>query len=72
MDCTAYGLEGVFAYMYDSCVGSPDRQTHLRHLAAFFKALAANGLAINMEKCVFATPSLEILGHTISATETAP
>jgi hypothetical protein len=72
MDRTTDGLEGVFAYMDDSRVGSPDRQTHLRHLEEFFKALAANGLAINLEKCVFATPSLEILGHTISATGAAP
>jgi hypothetical protein len=34
--------------------------------------LATNGLAINLEKCVFAAPSLEILGHTISATGVAP
>jgi hypothetical protein len=27
MDCTTDGLEGVFAYMEKSCVGSPDRQT---------------------------------------------
>jgi hypothetical protein len=72
MDCTTDGLEGVFAYMDDSCVGSPDRQTHLHYLQAFFKALAANGLAIKLEKCVFATPSLEILGHMISATGAAP
>jgi hypothetical protein len=72
MDRTTDGLEGVFAYMDDSRVGSPDRQTHLHHLEEFFKALAANGLAINLEKCVFATPSLEILGHTISATGAAP
>jgi hypothetical protein len=72
MDRTTDGLEGVFAYMDDSRVGSPDRQTHLHHLEAFFKALATNGLAINLEKCVFATPSLEILGHTISATGAAP
>jgi hypothetical protein len=62
----------VFAYMDDSPVGSPDRQTHLHHLEEFFKALAANGFAINLEKCVFATPSLEILGHTILATGAAP
>ncbi len=49
MDCTTDGLEGVFAYMDDSRVGSPDRQTHLRHLEAFFTAMAANGLAINLE-----------------------
>ncbi len=65
-------LEGVFAYTDDSRVGSLDRQTHLRHLEAFFNALAANGLAINLEKCVFAAPSLEILGHTILATGAAP
>jgi cleavage and polyadenylation specificity factor subunit 1 len=67
MDRTTDGLEGVFAYMDNSRIGSPDRQTHLRHLVAFFTAIA-----INLEKCVFATPSLEILGHRISATGAAP
>jgi putative transposase len=62
----------VFAYIDDSHVGSPDRQTHLRHLEAFFTAFAANGLAINLEKCVFAIPSLEILGHKILAMGAAP
>jgi hypothetical protein len=72
MDRTTDGLEGVFAYMDNSRVGSPDRQTHLCHLEVFFSALATNGLAINLEKCVFAAPSLEILGHTISSTGEAP
>jgi hypothetical protein len=72
MDHTTDSLESVFAYTDDSCVGSPDRQTHLRHLEDFFTALATNGLAINLEKCIFAAPSLEILGHTISATGAAP
>ncbi len=72
MERATDGLEGVFAYMDNSRVGSLDRQTHLRHLEAFFTALATNGLAINLEKCVFAAPSLEILGHTISATGAAP
>jgi hypothetical protein len=58
--------------MDDSRIGSPDRQTHLRHLEAIFSALATNGLAINLEKCVSAAPSLEILGHTISVTGAAP
>ncbi len=72
MDRTTDGLEGVFAYMDDSRVGSLDRQIQLCHLEAFFTALAANGLAINLEKCVFATSSLEILGHRVSATGAAP
>jgi hypothetical protein len=62
----------LHTYMDDSRVSSLDRQTHLRHLEAFFTALAANGLAINLEKCVFPTPFLEILGHRISATGAAP
>jgi cleavage and polyadenylation specificity factor subunit 1 len=57
MDRTTDGLEGVFAYMDDSCVHSQDRQTHLHYLEAFFSALATNGLVINLEKYVFAAPS---------------
>ncbi len=72
MDRTVEGLEGVFAYMDDSHVGSPDRQIHLIHLEAFFNSMATNGLAINLEKCVFAVPPLEIVGHTISVTGSAP
>jgi hypothetical protein len=64
--------EGVFAYIDDSRVGSLDRQTHLRHLEAFFIALVTSGLAINLEKCIFTAPCLEILGHMISATGAAP
>ncbi len=58
MDHTTDGLEGVFTYMDDSCVCSPDRQTHLCHLAA-------DGLAINLEKCVFATPSVSYSGRLL-------
>jgi hypothetical protein len=53
--------------MDDSHVDSQDRQTHLRHLEAFFTALDTNSLAINLENCVIAAPSLVILGHKISA-----
>jgi hypothetical protein len=62
----------VFAYMDNSRVGSPDRQTHLRHLEIFFITLATNGLTINLEKCIFAVPSLEILSHNISVAGVAP
>jgi hypothetical protein len=48
MDRTTVGLEGVFVYINDSRVGSLYRQTHLHHLEAFFKALSANGLTINL------------------------
>jgi hypothetical protein len=61
MDCTTDGLEGVFAYMDDSRVGSLDRQTHLRHLETFFTALTTSGLAINLEKCVLQPPLWKFL-----------
>jgi hypothetical protein len=35
MDRTTDSLEGVFAYMDDSCVSSPDRQTHLLNWEVF-------------------------------------
>jgi hypothetical protein len=67
MDDSRVGSPNMFAYMDDSRVGSPDR-----HLEAFSNVLATNGLNINLEKCVFTMPSLEILGHTISVTGLAP
>jgi hypothetical protein len=72
MDRTTECLEGVFEYMDNSRVGSPDRQTHLRHLENFFIALATTGLAIHLEKYVFEVPSLESLGHKISVAWAAP
>jgi hypothetical protein len=72
MDHVVSRWETVVAYMDNSWVGSPDRQTHLVHLEALFAALAANGLATNLEKCVFAIPTLEILGHAISAAGSTP
>jgi hypothetical protein len=65
MDRVVSNLEAVCAYMDNSWVGSPYRQTHLVHLEALFTALAVNGLAINSEQCSFAVPTLEIFGHTI-------
>jgi hypothetical protein len=74
---------GLFKYLFTPFWLSNDAQTfqrmmdrtiftHLLHLEAFFNALAANGLIINLEKCVFAVPSLEVLSHTISAIGSAP
>jgi hypothetical protein len=41
-------------------------------LEAFFTGFATNGLVINLEKCVFTTPTLDILEHKISAMGAAP
>jgi hypothetical protein len=49
MDHVVSKLEAVIAYMDDSWVGSPNRQTHLIHLEGLFTAMDTNGLAINLE-----------------------
>jgi hypothetical protein len=65
-------VEGTFPYMDDARVGFLDRETHLQHLDKLFSVLAVNGLAINLEKCVFAVPILEFLGHRITAAGSSP
>jgi hypothetical protein len=72
IDRTTDGLEGVFAYMDDSCVSSLDRETHRQHLEAFFKALAANGLAINLEKYVLQHLLLRFLATQFRRQERPP
>ncbi len=66
IDRTCADLEGTFPYVDDTRVGSPDREMHLQHLDKLFSALTANGLAINL------VPTLEFLGHRISAAGSAP
>jgi hypothetical protein len=64
-----FTLFGLFAYMDNSQVGSPDEKRTSSTLKLCF---ATNYLAINMEKCFFAVPTLEILAHTILAAGLAP
>jgi hypothetical protein len=37
-----------------------------------FAILAANGLVLNLEKCLFAVSELDFLGHRISTASVAP
>jgi hypothetical protein len=64
---TLDSVKGTFPYTDNSRIRSLDRETHLHHLEAFFAALAAHGLVINLDKCVFAVPTLEFLGHNFLA-----
>jgi hypothetical protein len=66
------GLEFVFSFLDDDGVFSKSKEEHWTHLRTLFAILAANGLALNLEKCVFAVPELDFLGHHISAAGVAP
>jgi hypothetical protein len=66
------GLDYVFSFLDDEGVFIKSREQHWTNLRTLFAILAANGLALNLEKCVFAVPELDFLGHRISAAGVAP
>ena len=66
------GRDYVFSFLDDDGVYSKSPEEHWQHLRALFSILAANGLALNLGKCVFAVAELDFLGHRISAAGVAP
>ena len=44
----------------------------MAHLDQFFAVLAANSMVINLSKCTFMVPELEVLGHIINSVGTTP
>ena len=61
------GLDFLFPFLDDDGIFSKSADQHWEHLCTLFSILAASGLALNLEKCVFAVPALDFLGHHISA-----
>jgi hypothetical protein len=66
------GHDYVFSFLDHDGVFSKSPEQHWTHLRTLFAILAANSLALNLEKCVFAVPELDFLGHRISAAGVAP
>jgi len=66
------GTDYVFSFLDDDAVYSRTAEDHWSHLRQLFAILAANGLALNLSKCVFAVPELDFLGHRLSATGVTP
>jgi hypothetical protein len=65
---TPFGLwEFLFMDFGDDRVFSKSREQHWTHPCTLFAILTANGLALNLKKCVFAVSELDFLGHRISA-----
>ena len=65
-------MPNIFGYLDDDAVHSRGDDNHWRHLHQLFQALSDNGLAINLDKCVFAVPELDFLGHRINAAGVTP
>jgi hypothetical protein len=65
-------LEFCFAYQDDLEVASKDDIQHRLHLRQVFLCLRQHGLVINAEKCVFGAPSIDFLGHRVTAGGVTP
>ncbi|MES9975810.1 MAG: reverse transcriptase domain-containing protein, partial [Candidatus Thiodiazotropha sp.] len=66
------GLDFVFPYIDDILVASSSLEEHQKHLRTLFDRLSFHGVTINTSKCVLGKPSIEFLGHTISADGITP
>ena len=59
-------LPGVVVYLDDILVSGRDAADHVRNLTRLFTRLSEKGLRCRQAKCIFAQPSVEYLGHTLS------
>ena len=60
------GIPGVISYLDDILIAAPNIKTHIDRLRQVFQTLRKSGLKLNKNKCVFAKPSINYLGHSIS------
>ena len=65
MDTLLQGLPKVCVYLDDILVAGVDEADHLNNLTKVLDKLEEAGLMLNESKCVFASSSIEYLGHII-------
>lgn len=67
MDQILSGLEGVVSYLDDILVGGKDYRDCRNKLWLVLETLNRYKVQINLSKCKLLSPSVEYLGHTLSA-----
>ena len=67
MEGVLQGIPNVTVYIDDILVAGPSEQEHLRTLDQVLTRLKAAGMRLKQSKCLFMPPSVEYLGHIISA-----
>ena len=58
IDQVLHGLPSVYVYIYDVPIASATPEQHLKDLRAVFERLAAHGIVIDPNKCLFGATSL--------------
>ncbi len=66
MDRLTQDLPGVAVYLDDILVSGDTAEQHLSNLRGLFQRLQDTGLRCKMQKCAFAQPRVEYLGHYLS------
>ena len=66
MDQLTHDLPGLAVYLDDILVSGATAQEHLENLRGLLKRLNDKGLRCRLEKCSFAQPYVEYLGHILS------
>ena len=66
MDDLTSDLPGVTVYLDDLLVSGIDAEDHLRNLEGLLERFQSKGLRCRKEKCKFAKPKVEYLGHVLS------
>ena len=67
MESLTCDLPGVAVFQDDMLVSGADAKSHLSNLRGLLKRLHDKGLRCRRDKCKFAQPSVEYLGHILSA-----
>ena len=66
MDQVMQDLPGVAGYLDDLLISGKDAEDHLKNLRQLLQRLHEKGLRCRLEKCPFAEPYVEYLGHLLS------
>ena len=61
LDDVLRGLPGLFCYLDDILVFSRTKKDHMKTLEELFKRLAAAGLTLALDKCVFGQEKIQFL-----------
>ena len=66
MDQLTCDIPGVADYLDDILLHEASAEQHIQNLRSLLQRLQDKGLTCALEKCAFAQPSVEYLGHTLS------
>ena len=72
MDVVLQDLDGVFVYIDDILIATPDAVSHISLLRKVCQRLSQHGLAVNYAKCEFGRSEMDFLGHTVDQTGIRP